>query len=69
MYIRHNDPPSGASIFLCRLNWVDLYGARISVSDVYNMTSKVDPHTLIVNIFMLAVDLYHSYSNESDKAK
>ena len=32
------------------------------------MTSKVDPRTVRVQIFMMAVDSNHRYSNESERA-
>ena len=32
------------------------------------LTSKVDPRTVRIKIFLLAVDPYHRYSNESERA-
>ena len=42
-----------------------------SESDVYRrqiLTSEVDPRTIRVQIFLMAVDPYHIYSNESERA-
>ena len=33
-----------------------------------NLTSKVDPRTVRLKIFIMTVDLYHRYSNESERA-
>ena len=32
------------------------------------LTTKVDPRTVRVKIFLMAVDPYHRYSNESERA-
>ena len=48
-------------------NWLTLT-ARESTLDV-KISSEVDPRTVRVNIFIMAVDPYHRYSNESERAK
>ena len=52
-----------------RVNNVALYSAGID-SDVSRrqiLTSNVSPHTVRVQIFLMAVDPHHRYSNESER--
>ena len=43
---------------------------KTSESDVYRrqiLTTEVDPRTVSVKIFIIVVDQYHRYSNESER--
>ena len=43
------------------------YSAVIDLSRQI-LPSKVDPYTVRIKIFLMIIDLYHRYSNESERA-
>ena len=46
---------------------IDPYSAGVDFRR-QSLTSEVDPRTGRVNIFLIAVDPYHRYANESERA-
>ena len=50
-----------------RITMINPYSAGIDFSRQI-LTTKVDPRTVRVNIFIMVVDPEHRYSNESERA-
>ena len=60
----------GESFNLCEDESFIPYSAGIDFTDVYRrqiLTTEVDPRAVRIKIFIMAVDPWHGYSNESER--
>ena len=67
-YWSSDKPALGEHNVVCWLCAFDSYIAGIYFRR-QNLTSEVNPRTVRVELFIMAVDLQHRYSNEAERSK